>query len=134
MTRSLKFALRAILICLIVVWSLFPVAYIVVNSFKFQRDIFAFPPRIFFTPTWGNYADLWNNYPDFLGFVANSLVISILATHAVGLCGRLRRRHLFALSLSALVRIALLSHRHPPAAAPRHHHSAVPMGQSARPR
>jgi multiple sugar transport system permease protein len=80
MSKSLKFALRAILIGLIVVWSVFPVAYIVVNSLKFQRDIFAFPPTTFFTPTLGNYTDLWINYPNFFGFVANSLFISIVAT------------------------------------------------------
>ncbi len=80
MPRRLKLALRALLIGLIVLWSVFPVAYIVVNSFKFQRDIFAFPPSAFFTPTLGNYADLRKNYPDFPGFVANSLFISIFAT------------------------------------------------------
>jgi multiple sugar transport system permease protein len=80
MTRLLKLAIRAILIGLIVVWSIFPVAYIVINSFKFQRDIFAFPPPILFTPTFGNYIDLKTNYPDFFGFVGNSLFISIAAT------------------------------------------------------
>jgi multiple sugar transport system permease protein len=76
----LKAAIKAILIGLIVVWSIFPVAYIVINSFKFQRDIFAFPPRIAFTPTLGNYVDLHNNYPTFFGFVWNSIIISIAAT------------------------------------------------------
>lgn len=80
MTKSLKIAIKAILIFLIVVWSIFPVAYVVLNSFKFQRDIFAFPPSAFFTPTLGNYADLLKSYPNFFGFVANSLFISVLAT------------------------------------------------------
>lgn len=80
MTRILKITLKALLIGLIVVWSIFPVAYVVLNSFKFQRDIFAFPPSAIFTPTLGNYADLWNNYPGFFGFVANSLFISLVAT------------------------------------------------------
>ncbi len=80
MTRILKFAGKAILICMIVVWSIFPVAYVVLNSFKFQRDIFAFPPSAFFTPTLDNYADLLSKYPDFFGFVANSLFIAALAT------------------------------------------------------
>jgi multiple sugar transport system permease protein len=80
MARVLRFSGKAVLIALIVVWSIFPVAYIVINSFKFQRDIFAFPPPIAFTPTFGNYVDLRKNYPDFFGFVANSLFISIVAT------------------------------------------------------
>ncbi|MBN9498514.1 MAG: carbohydrate ABC transporter permease [Alphaproteobacteria bacterium] len=80
MTKFLKIGGKAILICLIVVWSIFPVAYVVLNSFKFQRDIFAFPPSAFFTPTLRNYADLLSKYPDFFGFVANSLFIAVLAT------------------------------------------------------
>jgi multiple sugar transport system permease protein len=80
MRRGLKTLAKAILIALIVVWSIFPVAYIVVNSFKFQRDIFAFPPTLAFVPTLGNYIDLRTNYPDFFGFVGNSLIISIVAT------------------------------------------------------
>jgi len=79
MTKPLQLATKAILIALIVVWSVFPVLYIVINSFKFQRDIFAFPPPVLFTPTLGNYFDLWNNYPDFFGFVGNSVFISICA-------------------------------------------------------
>jgi multiple sugar transport system permease protein len=58
----------------------FPVAYVVLNSFKFQRDIFAFPPVIAFEPTLANYADLAANHPDFFGFVGNSLTISMIAT------------------------------------------------------
>ncbi|MBL0930566.1 MAG: carbohydrate ABC transporter permease [Alphaproteobacteria bacterium] len=80
MTKFLKIGGKAILILLIVVWSIFPVAYVVLNSFKFQRDIFAFPPSAFFTPTLGNYADLLSKYPDFFGFVVNSLFIAVLAT------------------------------------------------------
>jgi multiple sugar transport system permease protein len=75
-----KYAVRAILIGLIALWSLFPVVYIVINSFKFQRDIFVFPPPAVFTPTFGNYVDLWNNHPDFFRFVGNSLYISVVAT------------------------------------------------------
>lgn len=80
MNRPLKFAIKAILIGLIVVWSIFPVAYVVINSFRFQRDIFAFPPQLAFTPTLGNYVDLRTNYPEFFGFVGNSLIISVIAT------------------------------------------------------
>jgi len=80
MSKLLQLSIKTVLIALIVVWSIFPVAYIVVNSFKFQRDIFAFPPSLAFMPTLGNYIDLKTNYPDFFGFVGNSLFISIAAT------------------------------------------------------
>lgn len=80
MTKPFKFAGKAILVALIVIWSLFPVVYVVINSFKFQRDIFAFPPTLAFEPTLTNYFDLAKNYPDFFGFVWNSLFISVMAT------------------------------------------------------
>ena len=80
MNRWLKTAAKAVLIVLLVVWSAFPVVYIVVNSFKYQRDIFAFPPVITFMPTLGNYVDLISNYPNFFGFVLNSAIIAVAAT------------------------------------------------------
>lgn len=78
--RWLKSGLKAFLIILLVIWSVFPVAYVVVNSFKFQRDIFQFPPSLLFTPTVGNYFDLIKIYPTFFWFVLNSLIVSVAAT------------------------------------------------------
>jgi multiple sugar transport system permease protein len=80
MRRALIYATKAFLIGLIGVWSLFPIAYVVVNSLKFHRDIFVFPPPVFFTPTFSNYIELWTNHPDFFRFVGNSLYISAVAT------------------------------------------------------
>lgn len=80
MSRLLKTVVKAVLIALIVVWSIFPVAYVILNSFKYQRDIFAFPPVIAFVPTLGNYTDLIAAYPEFFHFVANSAFISVMAT------------------------------------------------------
>ncbi len=80
MSRPVSSALKAIAIVLIVVWSVFPVAYVVMNSFKFQRDIFMFPPPLLFEPTLDNYIELATQNGDFFRFVGNSLAISILAT------------------------------------------------------
>ncbi len=80
MSRPLSLALKAVAIALIVVWSIFPVAYVVMNSFKYQRDIFAFPPPLLFEPTFDNYVELWTQNRDFFGFLGNSLVISVMAT------------------------------------------------------
>ena len=78
--RWLKTLVKTILTVLLVIWSIFPVAYVVINSFKYQRDIFAYPPVWKFIPTLGNYADLISNYPNFFGFVLNSIIIAIAAT------------------------------------------------------
>lgn len=80
MPKALVFSAKAVAVALIVLWSVFPVAYVVINSFKFPREIFVFPPQLIFEPTLTNYAGLLSNYPNFLGYMANSLVISVMAT------------------------------------------------------
>lgn len=80
MSRPLSIVLKAVAIVLIVVWSIFPVAYVVMNSFKFQRDIFSFPPPIVFQPTFDNYIELATQNGDFFRFLGNSVFISVAAT------------------------------------------------------
>lgn len=80
MRRLFRAGGKAVLIGMIVIWSIFPVAYIVLNSFKLPRDIFAFPPVWLFNPTFGNYEDLAASYPKFFHFVGNSALISVAAT------------------------------------------------------
>lgn len=112
MNKLLVTLSKAVLVTLIVVWSVFPVAYVVINSFKFQRDIFAFPPTIAFTPTFDNYLDLQKNYPEFFGFVWNSVIISVTATilsvFAAACAGYVYSRYRHnALSASAFYLIAI---------------------------
>lgn len=71
---------KALAVGLISVWSLFPIAYVVLNAFKQHRDIFVFPPEIFFTPTFDNFIAIAEIYPQFFGYMLNSLVISVAAT------------------------------------------------------
>lgn len=80
MARLLGKIAKALAIVAIVLWSAFPVAYVLLNSFKLQRDIFEFPPPLLFKPTLTNYADLARTYPQFFTFMGNSLVISVCAT------------------------------------------------------
>src|SRR5918999_169947 len=51
-------ALRLLALAAIVVWSLFPIALVVIASFKPAIEIFAVPPKLLFTPTLENYAEL----------------------------------------------------------------------------
>jgi len=80
MSKALKLAGKAVAILLIIGWSIFPIAYVILNSFKLPRDIFTYPPQFLFEPSLGNYGDLFRNYPTFLGYMGNSLFISIAAT------------------------------------------------------
>ena len=59
-------------------------------SFKTDQDIFAFPPKLLFTPTLDNYAGLWDSARSAARFV-NSAVVSVGST-AAGAAGRRARR------------------------------------------
>jgi multiple sugar transport system permease protein len=64
----------------ILVWSLFPIAFIVVSSLKPGRDIFASPPRFLFEPTFIHYTDLWAKWGIFFRALFNSLLITVGST------------------------------------------------------
>jgi len=61
-------------------WSLAPLAYIFSGSLKQNRDIFAYPPKLFFQPIWQNYLDLFSQWPQFLDSMKSSLIVAGGAT------------------------------------------------------
>jgi multiple sugar transport system permease protein len=61
-------------------WSVFPIALVVLSSFRPQRDIFVIPPTLIFSPTFNNYARLLEQWPAFLPNMLNSLLITAGAT------------------------------------------------------
>ena len=71
---------KGMAVVLILLWSLFPIAFIVLSSFKPGRDIFAMPPRWVFTPTLAHYATLWRQWGVFFQGLLNSTVITAGAT------------------------------------------------------
>ncbi|MEO3474269.1 carbohydrate ABC transporter permease [Roseomonas sp. CAU 1739] len=73
-------ALRLSAAAAAVVWSIFPIAMVVLSSFKPQRDIFAIPPQLVFAPTLENYVRLLAEWPAFLPNLLNSLIVTIGAT------------------------------------------------------
>jgi len=78
-----KFAVnvgKAVAVGAIVIWSLFPIAFIIMSAFKPGQDIFAVPPKFFFTPTWQHYDKLWSDWGMFFNGLANSTVVTIGAT------------------------------------------------------
>lgn len=72
--------LRGLALIAIAFWSAFPIALVVLSSFKPARDIFVFPPTWAFTPTLANYAGLWLRWPDFFRTLGNSLIVTLGAT------------------------------------------------------
>jgi multiple sugar transport system permease protein len=71
---------KAVAVVVITLWSLLPIAFIALSSFKPERDIFALPPAVLFSPTLQHYADLWSRWGIFFHGLANSLVITLFAT------------------------------------------------------
>ena len=74
---------KAVAVALILLWSLAPIALILSSSLKPEREIFAIPPRLAFTPTFEHYAALWQRWPDFFVALGNSLVVTVLASTGV---------------------------------------------------
>ncbi len=78
--RAGERALRLSAAALAVVWSVFPIALVVMSSFRPQRDIFAIPPTLIFSPTLDNYERLLREWPAFLPNMLNSVIITAGAT------------------------------------------------------
>jgi len=64
---------------ILVVWS-FPVFWALLTSFKTERDVLAYPPKLIFTPTLANYADVLFGSASLLPNLASSFVVASLAT------------------------------------------------------
>src|SRR4029079_11543038 len=73
-------ALRTFAAGLVLIWSGFPILFLVLSSLKPARDILAFPPRFIFSPTLENYRALFERWPAFFDALRNSLVITSGAT------------------------------------------------------
>lgn len=80
-TRSLVVkAGKTVAVAAMLIWSLFPIAFIVMSSLKPGQDIFAVPPRYAFTPTLQHYASLWERWGIFFDGLINSTIITAGAT------------------------------------------------------
>lgn len=71
---------KAVAVAVLLVWSLFPIAFIFMSSVKPGREIFAVPPRYIFTPTFEHYVALWTRWPVFFDGLFNSTIITAGAT------------------------------------------------------
>lgn len=73
------------LVLVLVAMILFPFVWLLMMSFKTDKDIFAFPPKLFFEPTLANYAGLWDS--SFTRSFLNSAIVSISSTALALLIG-----------------------------------------------
>jgi multiple sugar transport system permease protein len=70
---------KAVAVAILLFWSLFPIAFVVMSSFKPGREIFAVPPVYVFTPTFEHYVNLWSRWGVFFDGLVNSTIITVFA-------------------------------------------------------
>ena len=85
-------ALIGVAFVFLTIWT-FPVLWALLTSFKTERDVLAYPPTLFFTPTLSNYEDILFGATTILPNLISSFIVSTLTTiddHAArgsrGLC------------------------------------------------
>ncbi len=72
-----KSAGKWLLLTLILLWSGLPILFLILSSFKPPREIFNYPPQIFFKPYFGNYTRLAKDWPEFFTTLGNSAIVTI---------------------------------------------------------
>ena len=75
-------------ILLVLGFFVFPIFWMVLTSFKPEEAIMVSPPRFFFTPTLENYLHALYD-KDFLFYIKNTLIISVISTAIVVALGSL---------------------------------------------
>ena len=74
-----KAALWAVALALLTVWA-FPVLWGLLTSFKTERDVLAYPPKLIFTPTLDNYREVIIGGSSILPNLWSSIVVSCWTT------------------------------------------------------
>ena len=76
------------LLGLYLVWTWFPIVWMLMSALKTEQNMFSFPPKFIFAPTWDNYKVMFGQ----LGigqYLCNSLVIAFISTAIALLLGSL---------------------------------------------
>ena len=63
----------------VLLWTLFPIYWILTASFKTERSLYAKPPEWLFTPILDNYQHVLTNIP-FVQYLINSFVVAVGTT------------------------------------------------------
>ena len=63
---------RDVVVIFVLAWSVLPLLFVVVSSFKPSQQIFDYPPTLIFAPTLEHYRDLLQKWPTFLQTLATA--------------------------------------------------------------
>lgn len=77
--RIRAIALWLVLAAFLLVWA-FPIVWSVLNSFKTEQDILAYPPKLLFAPTIAAYRDVLAGSGSILPNLVSSMIISVGTT------------------------------------------------------
>ncbi len=106
---------KALAVAAILLWSLFPIAFIALSSLKPGQEIFAVPPKYVFTPTLSHYVELWRGWRGFFAGLLNSVIVTagatLLAVAASTCAGYVYARHggrLLNASVAGLIVVRLI--------------------------
>ncbi|MDQ3694585.1 MAG: carbohydrate ABC transporter permease [Chloroflexota bacterium] len=91
---------------LIVIWSVGPFLWLVITSFKLDRDLATLPPILPSEPTWSHYVNIVNGRP-FYRYILNSLIVSVATTVVCLLLGTIAGYALGRLTFPGRVPILL---------------------------
>lgn len=78
--RSAINGLRMLALAAVLVWSVFPIALMVLASLRPPREVFSTSFDFLSTASVQNYVNLWKRWPDFFHNLGNSLIVSLGAT------------------------------------------------------
>lgn len=94
LAKSSAKIVTALFVIILIVWSVIPIIWNFLTSIKVRTDIFTYPPKIFFTPTWeyfklalgttsaSVYPNLLNTIIVALGTMLVSVTVATLAAYA----------------------------------------------------
>lgn len=83
---TLRSVAKWLVLSLFTLWTIIPIAIVVLNSFKRAKDIFTTEPRLFFTPTFDNYINAFTK-SHFGLYYLNSAIVAIVSTSLVVVVG-----------------------------------------------
>ena len=80
LARKLSGLTAWLLLMAVVIWSFFPILYIVMTSFKPALDVLSYPPTLPLRWSVENYVRLFQDWPQFWKSLANSAIVTVCAT------------------------------------------------------
>ena len=88
MRQRAVFAGKLLIVLLLVLWTVVPVGWIILNSFKSGAEITAYPPKFIFQPTLKNYFSVFQD-PGFQRTFLNSFIVAVSNVLLVMIVGTL---------------------------------------------